>query len=205
MSKKHLTIAIEAFMQGNIDKAIAFTKRCIELKSQAIVNEDHEKSMSEEELKHYIKDLHSKAKDEHKEAFAKHLDAEECNDEAFGAAAKKYGKDKVKADHLIHKLEKLVGSKIDPKEYKTDKEEGESDTEAEKESKMKKDQVKESVLNEISAKTLSSYIKKSATDIAKKTTDTDEDKDGKKFMHVIKRHGGIQKASSKLLKKAEGK
>lgn len=141
---KYVQQMIQAVLEGNLKKSEAMLKRGVELRFEAMVKEDHEKSMSEEELKHYIKDLHSKAKDEHKEAFAKHLEADECNDEAFSKAAAKHCTSKVKADHLIHKLEKLVGSKIDPKEYKQDKKKGETDSEAEKESKMKKGQVKES-------------------------------------------------------------
>lgn len=225
MSIKHVTKIFEALLEGNVKKAEANLKASLELSFKSRVFEDHEKSMSEDELKHYIKDLHSKASDEHKEAFAKHLEADECNDEAFDQAARKHCTSKDKADGLIHKLEKLVGSKIDPKEYKQDKEKGESDSKAEKESKMKKGQVKEAnqikddILNELKASTLGNYVKKASEKLGKhswnngyghgrkgagdKLSDENRNFANKSGRNAIKREKGIKKATDKLVKKAK--
>jgi hypothetical protein len=135
MSKKSLQEVLESLLNNNNKGAGEALSVYLHGKTRSIMNEDHEKSMSSEELAHYLKTLHSKVKAEHKEKFASHLGVKECNDESFAACAAKLSKDKKKADNLIHKLEKLTDSAIDPKEYKKDKKKGESDSKAEKDSK----------------------------------------------------------------------
>lgn len=138
MSKQKLHSVLEALMTGDTETATKFLRETLDDKGNAKLTEDHEKSMTSAELAKYLKSLHGKVKDEHKEKALKHIASDsgvECDGKSFDACAAALSKDKKKADALIHKLEKLTGSAIDPKEYKKDKEEGETDAEAEKEAK----------------------------------------------------------------------
>jgi hypothetical protein len=142
MSKKYLSEMLFAIFEKDEAKATQALASYFDSKARSMLKEDHEKSMDHEQLAHYLNTLHSKAKDEHKENFAKHLGIPECSKEHFSTCAKTLAKDKSKADRIIHKLENLVGYKIDPKEYKKDKKKGESDAKAEKDSKTTKPQGK---------------------------------------------------------------
>ncbi len=140
---------LEALLNNNEDDAIKNFSEALNVKGTYLLKEDHEKVMSSKELAHYLKTLHTKAKDEHKEKFADHMskaagmEFKDCNAKAFGDCAEALSKDKKKADKLIHKLEKLTGNKINPSEYKEEKEEGESDSEAESDSKKDSKEEKE--------------------------------------------------------------
>ena len=138
MSKQKLHSVLEALMNDDNETATKFLRETVEAKSNKKLTEDHEKSMTSGEMAKYLKSLHGKVKAEHKEKSLAHIASHsgvECDGKSFDACATALVKDKKKADKLIHKLEKLADSAIDPKEYKKDKEEGETDEEAEKDSK----------------------------------------------------------------------
>lgn len=124
MSKQKLHSVLEALMNSDSETATKFLRETLDEKGNKKLTEDHEKSMSSDEMVKYLKTLHGKVKDEHKEKALAHITSHsgvECDGKSFDACATALVKDKKKADALIHKLEKLTNSAMDPKELKKDK------------------------------------------------------------------------------------
>lgn len=122
MSKKFLAKTLESLMQNNDTDAAKFLGEYFKSKSQVVLAEDHEKYMTSAQMEKYLKKLFKKAKKEHHEEFAKLLNITKCNDENLATCAKVLANNKKKADKVIHKLEKLVNTKMDPKTKKVIKE-----------------------------------------------------------------------------------
>lgn len=109
---------LEALKNGQEDQASSILREYFGYKVNRVLNEDHEKIMTSDEMEQHIIKLHGKAPD--KEVFLKKLaqfsDLDACSEEDFRKCADNIqSKGKVFMDKAIHSLEKLIGYKFDPK------------------------------------------------------------------------------------------
>lgn len=112
---------LEAFRMGHEDRAARLLAAYMQKKVTQLVNEDHQRFMTSDQMEKHIEMLHGKADD--KEAFlkllAKYSTLDACSEEDFRKCAENIQeKGKTYMDKAIHALEKLVGYTFDPKKVK---------------------------------------------------------------------------------------
>ncbi len=116
--KEDLISMLEAFRMGHHERAARLFKEYAEKKVYSLINEDHQRTMTSEQMEKHIEMLHGKAED--KEAFLKKLASYSTLDAVSEKDFRKCAEDiqakgKLYMDKAIHSLEKLVGYKFDPK------------------------------------------------------------------------------------------
>lgn len=116
--KQDLISMLEAFRMGHEDRAARLFRAYAEKKVHALISEDHQRTMTSEQMEKHIEMLHGKAED--KAAFLKKLASystlDAVSEEDFRKCAEDIqSKGKLYMDKAIHALEKLVGYKFDPK------------------------------------------------------------------------------------------
>lgn len=103
---------------GHDARAARLFRAYAEKKVHSLISEDHERSMTSDQMEKHIEMLHGKAED--KEAFLKKLASystlDAVSEEDFRKCAEDIqSKGKIPMDKAIHALEKLVGYTFNPK------------------------------------------------------------------------------------------
>lgn len=116
---------IESLLAEDEDSARKALKECIQTQYTNLLNEDHEKYMSSEEMETHLNKLFKMASKDEKEKFLEYLsknaNLETCTAKDFAACAETIqGKGKDEMDKVIHYLERLVGYDFDPKKLEED-------------------------------------------------------------------------------------
>jgi nucleosome binding factor SPN SPT16 subunit len=119
-AKAHLADFVQNVAIGNMDAARAAYDQYINIRSSELVNEDHDKLLTEEGIDDFLKTLHKRAKkaNKEKEFFEELSKFTKCDVKSAGEFDKcvdHFAEDKSRADKFIHKAEKALGlEKDDP-------------------------------------------------------------------------------------------
>jgi hypothetical protein len=130
-AKSYLADFVQSLAMGDLDAAKAAHAAYAELRASELINEDHDKLLTEEGIDDFLKTLHKRAKKagKEKEFFEELCKFTKCDVKSAGEFDKcvdHFAKDKSRADKFIHKVEKALDlEKDDPAKDIKDKEEDE--------------------------------------------------------------------------------
>lgn len=116
---------IDSLVEGDDQAAATILKNLIQSQYSKLINEDHEKYMTSDEMETHLNKLFKKATKDNKDKFLKYLaknsDLEVCTEKDFKKCANTIqGKGKEEMDRIIHYLENLVGYNFNPKKLDED-------------------------------------------------------------------------------------
>jgi hypothetical protein len=119
-AKLHLADFVQNIAMGDFEAARTAYDQYIEIRSSELVNEDHDKLLTEEGIDDFLKTLHKRAKKagKEKEFFEELCKFTKCDVKSAGEFDKcvdHFAEDKSRADKFIHKVEKALDlEKDDP-------------------------------------------------------------------------------------------
>lgn len=116
---------IDSLIEGDDQTATEILRTLVQERYSKIINEDHEKYMTSDEMESHLNKLFTQAAQESKDKFlgylAKNSDLETCTKKDFKKCANTIqGKGKEEMDRVIHYLEKLVGYEFKPEKLDED-------------------------------------------------------------------------------------
>ena len=127
-AKVHLADFVQAIAMGDFVAAKAAHSQYAEIRASELVNEDHDKLLTEEGIDDFLKTLHKRAKKAGKEKeffeeLCKFTKSDVKSVSEFDKCVDHFAEDKSRADKFIHKVEKALDlEKNDPAKDINDKE-----------------------------------------------------------------------------------